>query len=164
MQKDGVVAECQAELSRNARARSSLRWTLTKADGVRNQSENHRRERHERRKGNTFCRIRCSNGLGDVARGGVVLLPYLWRLDTGRHAAAPADRDRAQNVLAYARRTGSLAPKKDSEKLRGGIGQFVRLAVHLERRARQIRSAVVQARERWCFDSRRRSGGRPIAK
>ena len=93
-----------------------------------------------------------------------MLLPYLWRLDTGRHAAAPADRDRAQNVLVYARRTASLAPKKDSEKLRGGIGQFVRLAVHLERRARQIRSAVAQARERWCFDSRRRSGGRPIAK
>ena len=71
-----------------------------------------------------------------------MLLPYLLRLDTGRHVTAPDDRDRAQNVLAYARRTGSLAPKKDSEKLRGGIGQFVRLAVHLERRARQIRSAV----------------------
>ena len=54
--KDGVVAECQAELSRNARAIIAplLRWTLTKANGVRNQSENHRRERHERRKGIHF--------------------------------------------------------------------------------------------------------------
>ena len=81
------------QASERERAGSSLQWTLTKATGARDQSDNHRRDGRTDGRTDEEDILLFGIRMGGLRRWrrGEALLPYLWSLDVGRRAA-PAER------------------------------------------------------------------------